>query len=263
MIYIERTAATTDTLPHILWDNKVPEGTLTATTTATGTSVANLQNRGTYNFWKPTALPATVSLDNGSVKTFDCMAIVAHSLGSSGSTINLEYNDGGWVSVTGDITPTDDSTIFVLFDSTDAEDWRLRISGSTIPFMGILMLGEVFTIPGGVRAPYTPIWQAETFQLMTSESLGGHFIENRVVSQGAATQIDLVAVERSFSESNLQPFRRYYNEGGPFIWAANPQEFTQDVGYVWRQPGAEMKPTFDQDGIWVSVSMGVKGYVKY
>jgi hypothetical protein len=90
--------------------------------------------------------------------------------------------------------------------------------------------------------------------------MGGQFLGNRVLRQGAKAAINLVSFDRTFGESTILPFREHYNSGKAFVWAAGPSVFTKDVGYVWREPNSIMAPRFDENGSWMSVGMEVMAY---
>jgi len=128
------------------------------------------------------------------------------------------------------------------------------------PFIGVAMAGARFNFPAGVRPPYTPVWLSQTYELLTATTIGGQFLGNRVLRQGGKTTINLVAVERSFGESTILPFREHYNSGNAFVFAAGPSIFSKDVGYVWRTENSVLAPTYDESGVFMSVGMEVYAY---
>ena len=437
MIYIDGTPTSDDTLPMVLWDNQMSQGTLTASSSAADGPYTNAITETTYDYWKPTSLPASLQVVQSSNFTTSALAIVGHNLGSTASRIKLQYaymsttnhilwseafDNAVWVkqsgatvtpnntlapdgtltadrinnvngstsvsvyqqvlfttgpytfsvylkagttsscvlgayetgfktgtatilsgpgsvsgtslftitglsttewtrvsyTVTGTaattslyvypettgvgtgksiyawgaqveygsaaesyvktttssvtttwqdatdwIAPTDDTTLLIKHSiSYSTDSWRIVVSGVTIPYIGICILGTPLVLPGGVRPGYTPIWQAQKVELLQSKSLGGQFLGNRILRQGAETSIGLVSFSRSFAEADLQPFKAWYNGGHAFIWASGPSIFTQDVGYCWRKPNAEMRPTFTETGNWVDVTMEVEAYVQ-
>ena len=437
MIYIDGTPTSDDTLPMVLWDNQMSQGTLTASSSAADGPYTNAVTETTYDYWKPTSLPANLTVIQTSSITTSMVAIVGHNLGSTNSYIKVQYSssdvtnlllrseefenavwvkqgsptiianntlapDGtmladriinvngstsvgvyqavflpsgqitfsiflkaytttsavlgayatsfltgsatilsgpgsisgtnlftvtglsttewtrisytvtspsataslyvypettgagsgrsifawgaqvetgsvansyiktttssttsGWRDASDWVAPTDDTTLLIKHRiSTASAGWRIVVSGVTIPYIGICILGTPLVLPGGVRPGYTPIWQAQKVELLQSKSLGGQFLGNRILRQGAETSIGLVSFSRSFAEADLQPFKAWYNGGHAFIWASGPSIFTKDVGYCWRKPNAEMRPTFTETGNWVDVTMEVEAYVQ-
>jgi len=263
MIYINNTPTSDDSLPMVLYSNLYASGTVTASTSTTDTVASNVATETTYDYWQATTLPAWVKVDCGSAQTVNSVAIVAHNIGSSGATALIQWStdDISWTTVM-TVVPTDDTPILCLFTGLSKRYWRIRITGSTVPYIGVVSAGQRLVLPGGVMPPYTPIWQAQTVDLLTAKSLGGQFLGNRVLRQGAETSISLVSFSRTFAESDLQAFKSWYNGGHAFIWAAGPYVFEDDVGYVWRKSSSEMRPTFTENGSWVKVNMEVEGYVQ-
>jgi F5/8 type C domain len=267
MIYINGTPTDDTTLPMVLWDNLLSRTTTTiaSSTAATDYPAVNAIAETTYNYWQPTAIPAWISGDLGSAMTVNSFAIVAHNLFTCAATVYLQSSPDNiaWTTRSNSITPTDNTPILGIFVDTSARYWRLYIASSTgNPTIGNLIVGDRFVLPGGVMPPYTPIWQAQKVDLLMAKSLGGQFLGNRVLRQGAETSISLVSISRTFGEVDIQPFKSWYNGGHAFIWASGPSIFTNDVGYVWRKPNAEMRPTFTETGSWIKVTMEVEGYVQ-
>jgi len=266
MIYIDTSPAPLDdmSLPIVLFDNFYNKGTISWTSAMSGFPGSNVATESTFDYWAPNNAPDSVSVNLGTPMEADTFAVIAHTLGSSGSVVNFEQSTDGatWVFV-GQVTPTDDTPILFLFRGVTKQYWRVRIlSTTTDPVIGNIVLGKRFTFPGGVMPPYTPIWQAQMVDLLNAKSLGGQFLGNRVLRKGADTSISLVSFSNTFAETDLQPFFEWYNGGHAFVWASSPENFVHDVGYVWRKSGAEMRPTFTETGNWVKVTMEVEGYVQ-
>lgn len=260
-IRIENTPTNTDSLPTVLFDNLFLSGTITVSTEAAGFPKENAVSENTNKSWQPTALPATLTVDLTTATTLDAFSIVAHNCGTKGNTITLESSpDNSTWTVRCTVVPTDDTTILGLFTPVSARYWRIRIVNGTVPNIGVAIIGERFNFPAGVRAPYTPVWLSQTFELLTATTMGGQFLGNKVLRQGGRTNINLVSFERDFAEGDLLPFREHYNSGKAFVWAAGPSVFDKDVGYVWRTEGSVMAPSFDENGSWMSVSMEVNAY---
>ena len=275
MIYINGTPTDDTTLPMVLWDNVLSYSTttLTASSTATGTLVGNVATESTYDYWQPTAIPAWVMADLSATVggpkdiPYNSVALVAHNLGTTKATVYVQKSSDNitWTTVSNTISPTDDTPILFIFPDTAARYWGIYISaytGTVLPILGPCILGDRFVFPGGVMPPYTPIWQAQNVELLQAKTLGGQFVGNRVLRKGSETAINLVSVSKTFAESTIQPFKEWYNAGHAFLWASGPSVFTNDLGYVWRKPNAEMEPTFTETGNWVKLTMEVEGYVQ-
>lgn len=263
-MYIKRTEVPSDKSPAILWDNILEDGTLTASTEATNGEGANAIDGNTYDYWIPTALPATLEVDIGSSTSASYAAIAAHTLGTNGNTLDVQYwNGAAWVSaLSSTITPTDDKTIIVAFTQVSGTKWRISISGGTAPNVGVVSIGDAIQFESGILPAYTPLYMAEEIELLSSQTMNGQFVTNRINRKGARTQFGLNILDRSFVEGTaFQNFRRHYNDGKPFFFASNPSELTEDVAYCWRQDGGEIRPTFDSDGIFYKTQLSLEAYI--
>lgn len=263
MIYIEGTQVAKDSLPMVLWDNFYARGTVTASSQTADGAGANAAEETTYDFWTPASLPATLQVTLASAEAADCCAIAAHTIGSSGATVIVEYLDGVTWTELGSVTPTTDAPILIVFDRTTDTDFRIRITGSTVPSIGVVFLGERLNFSSGVALPYTPIWQSQTVELLQSVSIGGQFLGNRVNRRGGNGSITLNILERSFIEgATFQAFKTHYDNGKSFFFASSLASYEEDISYVWRAPNAEMKPTFANSGIFYQIQMGLEAYVE-
>ena len=262
-MYIERTEVDSDKAPVILWDNILEDGTITATSEDTNGEVENAIDGNTYDYWKPTAVTARIDLSLAAPKSASYLGIAAHTLGTSSARINVQYDSGGgftnaW---SGAIAPSDDKTIIVAFDQQTAADWRIVVLDN-VAQIGVAFLGDGIQFESGILPAYTPLYMAEEVELLTSQTLNGQFVTNRVNRKGAKGNFGLNILERSFVEgTDFQNFRRHYNDGKPFFFASNPSELVDDVSYCWRQDGGEIRPTFESDGIFYKTQLILEAYI--
>jgi len=167
-----------------------------------------------------------------------------------------------WTTIELVTAPADDSPILFLFDTVNYRYYRWRFEGATVPFVGIVMCGQRFNMPAGIVSPYTPMWAAKQYELLSSNSLGGQFLGNRIIRKSAETTVQFVSVSKTFAEDDLRDFMEHYNQGKAFLFASGPAIFDLDVGYCWRTPNGQIRPSFDETGSYMSVSMDVQCYVE-
>jgi len=255
---------TTPELPTILWNNKFLTGTLSFSTETAVTGIAaNAITESTFDFWRPTAVTATLTIDMGSATTWDSAALVAHNCGTKGNTVNFRTSPDN-ITYTTRCTAApaagDDTTILMIFSSVSFRYARFEFVGGSVPDVGVAMAGDRLILPGGVKPPYIPVWQSQKTEVLVSESMGGQFLGNRLIRQGLETQINLVSFTSSFVDTSLLAFRKHFNSGKAFVFASSPSFFPKDTGYLWRKENADMRPVFDENGSWMSVGMDVYGY---
>lgn len=217
----------------------ITNGTVISTT---GSVVAAISNAG--NGWYRCSITKTATTTTSAANNIYVV---------SGTTTTSYTGDGvsGFYLWGSQLELGSQPTTYVKVDAT---------STTNRPFVGVAMAGARFNFPAGVLPPYTPVWLSQTYELLTATTIGGQFLGNRVLRQGGKTTINLVAVERSFGESTILPFREHYNTGKAFVWAAGPSVFTKDVGYVWRTENSVLAPTYDDSGTFMSVGMEVYAY---
>lgn len=259
MIHIE--AGATDTgKPCVLLENHFATGTLAASTEATDYDVENAVAENTYDGWQPTAMPAEMSVVLGASDAADCVAIAAHNLGSKGATVIVEYMDGSWTEAAS-FTPTDDSTILILFPEQSSDEWRIRLTGSDEPTINFIMLGKRLVFPSGIVGDYTPTDWGARIDVLGGQSRSGQFLGQRIVRRGADTRVDVGRVPLSWYLADGLPFPQHYNEGRLFFYAGWPANLSNDLALCWRdERGGEIRPVISASD-WVSLSFNVSCYV--
>jgi hypothetical protein len=86
--------------PKILHDNRLDDATPSASSTASGYNVLNLRDWRPFTWWKPSSLPATVTVDCGIARAADYAYLYGHTLHDAqvavevrGSTDNFAASD--------------------------------------------------------------------------------------------------------------------------------------------------------------------------
>lgn len=246
----------------IAWNNLVPDASLAASTSATGFPVSGLLNGVTTDPWKPTAMPATVTVTLAAVSAVSCLSIAAHDLGSKAATVKLEYHNGtAWVEVA-TVEPENDRPLMVLFPAIDADEWRVTFSGASIPSVAVLHLSNAMTVPGRVQPPHVPLHQTSTIELVgDTESGTGEFLQADWERFGGREGINFSVQRQDFAKgAEMQGFREYYNAGKPFFVACFPEYDPDDMGYCWRAPGADSLLVAHSDPVFMGVGIVVSVY---
>ncbi len=243
----------------VLYRNVLAEGTLSASSETADGFAANALGPQTFDFWTPSAVPATLSVTLPETVECDACAIIAHELGSAGATLEVQFwNGAAWVTAM-TITPEDDRDLLLIFGPRSSTQWRIRITDA-IASIGVVMIGPRLLIPFGVVPDYTPINLALSVQLGPNVTLGGQFLGNRILRVGANTSIQLVPQERWWIEQDAKPFIAHYNSGKPFIWASCPDLLPEDMAYCWRA-GETLAASYGAGAVYGSMSMEVAAYV--
>lgn len=265
MIYI--TASTDPTYiannaqPCVLWRNLLSEGTITNPTLPTTAPRANGITESTFDYWLPTAVPDTLQANFGAAQTADCCVIAAHTLGTAGASVAVQYYDGATWQTINTVSPTDNDTFMILWPSRSATGWRIQLS-TAVAQIGVVMIGPRLVIPGGVTPGYAPIWASRQIKKYAGVSRRGHFIGQRIERAGGRLSAQFMPITHAFALNDMRSFRTRYNEGNAFAWAAAPSVFTEDVAYCWAPDGAIFQPTILAGGELVSLSLDMEAYIQ-
>lgn len=147
--------------PRIFYDNRFAENVVVASTTATGNYYAgNITDFRPYTFWKPTALPATLDVDCGSAKSADSAFIYGHDLFTQSATLEVRSstdNFGASNVLQDTFTPASNNPFVRTFTSASFRYWRIRITGSTMPYLAIACVGLKLEPDGLMDLQYDPL----------------------------------------------------------------------------------------------------------
>jgi hypothetical protein len=247
--------------PSILWDDLLGKGTLTASSALADGAGANAAYDGTTDRWRPSAMPATLAVTLSGAAHADSAAIVGHNLGTAGATLFVEHWSGAaWV-VSATVSPSDNSPLLLVFARALSDQWRMRITGAALIYMARAMIGKRLIVPGGVVPPYVPLNLAEEIELLDGgQSRNGQHIPSPIQRVGGAGSIDIMPQEWEWvTGPEFDGFRRHFNRGNAFFFAASPACYPDDISYC-RRDGRELQPSF-QNAFLMSISMGVRVYV--
>jgi hypothetical protein len=146
--------------PALYYDNRFADATPTASTTATGFAVANLRDWRPYTWWKPTALPATVTVDCASPKAADYALLYGHNLGTTGCTVQIRGSTDNFAAsdvLVATSTPTTDAPLLIPFTGVSYRYWRLRIITGTAPSIAIAAIGTALELPTWLPQGFDPV----------------------------------------------------------------------------------------------------------
>jgi hypothetical protein len=246
-----------------LTHSRIGYNTFTATGTATASTAQALfpasapLNSLTYEYWRPTALPATWTLDGGTSKLANYFGIAAHTLGTSGCTITIASSDDDVTYVDIDtLTPTDDSAIMFLFAGVTARYWRLSISGGTLPSVGVIYVGPVLEMMRPCFAGVSPINLSRVSVIRPNKSEGGQWIGRSVIRSGTSMNAQYNNLGGAWYRANFDPFV-VSAISNPFFYAWRPLDYPDGVGYV--SVDKDIKPVNSNSRDLMSVSFAMVG----
>jgi len=230
-------------------------GTVTASSEATDFPADAPLNELTYEFWRPVSLPATWTLNAGSIVAVNYFGIAAHTLGSSGNTVTIQSSPDNttWTTIDS-ITPTDNSPIMFLFESVSAQYYRIEITSGVIPSVGVIYIGTVLEMLRPCYAGLTPISLSRDTVIRPNRSEGGQWLGRSVIRSGSSMSVNYTNLDNAWVRST---FRDFIDDAVtyPFFFAWRPDNYPEDVGYVWVSDDIKPSNSGTRDLMNVSIQM--------
>lgn len=250
-VEIESGAGGAQSLTHarIGWQNLARGASIAASTTASGYTATGASLPDTYQFWQPTALPATWRADLGSAQAVDYCGVAAHDLATQGATLIVESstNDSTWTE-RGRVTPSDDSAIMVLFPSVSARYWRVQITGSTMPTIGVIHFGAALAMTRPIFGGVTPSGLARVTTIRPNISEGGQWLGRSIERKGYQFSASWRHLAPSFVRGDFDTFVKAARSY-PFFFAWRPS-YVGDCIYA------------SADGDIVASNMGLRDFME-
>lgn len=219
--------------PKIFYDNRFNDAAPVASTTAAGFDVANLLDFLPYTQWQPTALPATVTVDCGLAKAVDYWAVWGHDLNAQGATIELRKSSDnfGAVDVLVDsLTPGDDKPFMREVDTADERYWRFRITGATMPSLGIAAAGAALVLPQYLEPGFDPVGRKVMGTL--NRTVKGNPRGREVKYELWEQTLDFTAIDRAWLRSTWKPAWEAHLRANPFVFAWDPAGHPDELHLV-------------------------------
>jgi hypothetical protein len=208
-------------------------GTVAASSAAAGFDAVFAQNSETWQFWRPTALPATWELTFAVASTVSYFGIAGHDLGTAGATVIYEtWNGANWdTRVTH--SPADNSPIFGLLVPRSIAKARIRITGVTLPHVAVIYFGAVIEFPQ--RAAYVGRQDMQDLiseEFSTPVSDGGHFVGRYVTRRAQPVRLAVRHLSEAFKASTLDPLIGFLRSR-PAFFADRPGPFPKSCAYAY------------------------------
>ena len=246
------------THPRIGWRNILTDSASTVTVSSEdGDNVKeNAYDGLTWDYWQPNLLPATLTVDASTAATADYVGIAAHTLGTNGNTVEVQYSDDG-ISYTTEqsIQPSDDEPIMALFTPSDHRYWRLRISGGTgNPLLGVVHIGKVLEMQQRYYVGATPPPMGRTATLLPTRSERGQYLGRSLRRTGVEAEADFEHLTATWYRSQMEPFVLHALTGA-YFFAWYPSKYPEEIAYVWTNDPIVPENTGPGDLMSVSFTM--------
>lgn len=222
----------------ITYDLKTPRigaypltGTVTGSTSTAGYDASLAANQWTYQFWRPTAMPATWEINFGATKSVSYFGIAAHNLGTKAATVDFQtWNGSAWVTVASH-SPTDDTPILCLCATKSCTKARISISGASVPDIGVIQFGSVTEFPQRAayvgRSDYSDLVEVAYRNV---QSDGGHVLGRYYDRKSQSVKLAVENLSDAWKTSTLDPLITHFRDYAVFI-ADRPSAFPASVAF--------------------------------
>lgn len=235
-------------------------GTVSFTTAAAGFDAAFAANANTYEYWKPTALPATWALDFGAFKTISYFGIAAHDLATQGATIAYQtWNGSAWTTRLTH-TPTDNSPIFGLLTPRSITKARILVTGITMPIIGVIYFGDVTEFPQRTSYLGAEFQDMVAEEYRTNNSDSGHWLGRFVTRRGQPVSMSVAHLSEAWKTAALDPLIADMKQRPVFI-ADRPSVFAKSCAFAYTTGPITPQRTVAVTEVAYSVEFGLVGYV--
>lgn len=209
--------------PRIYYDNALAGGALIASTTATGTDPDNVLDWRPFTWWRPTALPATLTVDCGSARACDYALVYGHDLWTAGCTLEIRGSTDNFVGsnvLVSSITPTSNASILLQFGSVSYRYWRVRITGAaTMPNLAIAAIGAALVLPGYLDPSFDPTGRKVVG--VTNRNANGQPLGKIIEYTEQQRTVTLRHVSWQWIRATFLPAWRAHLRSTPFVFAWN------------------------------------------
>lgn len=257
MIYIQSGLSPTPDLNHarIGYQNLTYGLTPTASTSAAGHPATAATYPTTFEYWTPTALPATWSVDLGSAKAVDYLGMVGDM---NGCTVALQSStdNSTWTTQETRTGLTDRINLF-LISSVTARYWRLSVSVA-FPLLSVVYLGQALAMQRKIYQGHTPLTLSRETELSNNMSEGGQYLGRSIIRKGASTSTEWQHLKADWYRANFDPFVKSARTA-PFFIGWRPQQYPAELGFVWT--GGDISPSITGPRDFMSVGMSFQGLI--
>ena len=231
---------------------------ISATSAATHGPASAALSWQTYERWRPTASPATLTATFDE-QTIEYVGIAAHTLRTADS-VAIEVREGGaWSEIMPDLVswPEDNEAIMLLLEPREIDGVRLVVEYSgDAPTVGKVAAGKVMTMERPFYGGHSPGLLSRDTRRQPSVSEGGEWLGNTVIRQGRSTSMTWEHIPANWYRINVDPFIQHAR-GKPFFIAWNPLRFT-DCLYAMLTADAAPSNMGIRD--LMSFTLDIKGY---
>lgn len=229
--------------PVFGWQSIATAGLISASSTASGYTAADLANPLTVLKWSAAdpspAVDVYLTIDVVTVEAVDYVAIAGHNWGSAGIAFSLEIATAlegspaapNWTQVIAPRLVVRDDPLILRFTPQSVIGLRVRLQPGTAPAeAAVLHAGRLLVMPRGTSDDHVPINLGRQTRRIRQTSQNGHFLGEVLLSEARQTSIAFKHLVQSWARATFRDFLDAAKVD-PFFFAWRPNTWPDDVGY--------------------------------
>lgn len=219
---------------RILYNNKAQTVAGSSEESATFSADATLSHF-TYEYWRPAAMPATLTYQLGLMQIINAIGLGAHTLGSSGASVSAEYSaDGGvtWQSIAITASPERNDAMLMLFNPVTANAVRLSFTGASTFSLSVVYIGKTLDMYRAMYSGQKPDTLSRNTTIKPNRSVRGALLGWSTIRNGYSVQWRWDLTPLDWYRQNVDPFA-VSAQTRPFFVAWNPVEAPEDCVLAW------------------------------
>lgn len=237
-------------------------GTVVASSETVGFEKENAYDWLGYDWWRPSTLGDNwLEVSFASAKQVDYMAVFGHDLSDHAATIKAQYSTNGgstWLDASTLITPGNNNTIFVFFDTVNVTHYRVLVNATgSYPSIAGVMIGEALQFPHNMEIGFAPPSLAPHSEVKTARSESGIFLGGSKISEGIEGNFTFTKLDPEWVRNEWIPFVNHTQEPKPFVFAWDTVLHGNEVVLAWIN-GKVKAPVYDES-LYMSVRLRFEG----
>lgn len=219
--------------PLVLYENRLNDAVPVASSTAAGYDVLNLRDYRDYTFFKAGAIPVNITVDSGSAKAIDYLAIYGHNLGSTGCTVELRKSTDNFAAndvLVDTHTPADDKPILRVLSSYTSRYNRVRITTGSVPTIAMILFGVRMEIPAYMREGFDPVGRG--VMATQNRSVKGRALGKVLDYRQWKETLNFELVSWTWVRATWQLAAEASLEVQPFLFSWNPDTYPKETYHV-------------------------------
>ena len=223
--------------PIILAENRLLDGTPTATDTATGYDVLNLIDLRPFTFWQAGSHGTKyITVDCGAAAKADCIAMIGHNLYTADADVSVEVSADNFAAETIEglaaFTPTSDRAFLKTFTERNKQYWRIKIvTAATAAKIGVLLLGSRLDFPRYPAANFDP--SPERLNGIAARSKAGHMIGATLKNISHEIRVEFRSLTPTWFDNTFKPvWDAHLSQLKPFFFSWDNENHPADVRFL-------------------------------